>query len=199
MNAVLTNFYSVRPRYELPQEHLLEWLARYHAQARGQSPHNDCASKNKSLFDRYGCGPHRIASRGSDISDFNIFDTETNELYRARDHANIGTRRTAAYERISLEHVKKLYEGVTSPPDHMLHVTCTGYSSPSAAQRLISFKGWSGQTAVTHLYHMGCYASFPAIRVGAQLAQAVRQVDVVHTELCSLQLNMSTLGPEQAV
>jgi predicted naringenin-chalcone synthase len=199
MNAVLTEFHAVRPRYELPQEHLLEWLARYHARARGESAHDDRITRKKSLFDRYGCGPHRIARRGSDISDFKTFDMETSELYRATDDADIGTRRTAAYERISLEHVTKMYEGITSPPDHLLHVTCTGYSSPSAAQRLVSFKGWSGQTAVTHLYHMGCYAAFPAIRVGAQLAQTARQVDVVHTELCSLQLNMSTLSPEQAV
>jgi predicted naringenin-chalcone synthase len=48
-------------------------------------------------------------------------------------------------------------------------------------------------TAVTHAYHMGCYGSIPAIRIASGYASlpssALSNIDIVHTELCSLHMH----------
>ncbi len=83
-------------------------------------------------------------------------------------------------------------------PDELIHVTCTGYHSPSAAQLAMAKRG--GNTAVTHVYHMGCLAAIPAIKIGMGfLASGKKQVDVIHTELCSLHYNPKIQTPEQFV
>ena len=52
------------------------------------------------------------------------------------------------------------------------------------------------RTQVTHAYHMGCYASLPALRI-AQGFEGV--TDIVHTEVCSLHFDPLSLVPEQIV
>jgi predicted naringenin-chalcone synthase len=96
------------------------------------------------------------------------------------------------------------HEGVA--PSDLIHVTCTGYVSPSGAQRVVDRRGWGARTRVTHAYHMGCYASLPALRLalGALHTQPARaggdgRVDIVHTELCSLHLDPADHSPEQIV
>jgi len=70
------------------------------------------------------------------------------------------------------------------PPDDLVHVTCTGYVSPSAAQKLVAHRRWP--TRVVHAYHMGCYAAVPAVRIALGLGA---NVEIVHTELCSLHVD----------
>ncbi|MFN0065045.1 MAG: 3-oxoacyl-[acyl-carrier-protein] synthase III C-terminal domain-containing protein, partial [Chlamydiales bacterium] len=90
------------------------------------------------------------------------------------------------------------YENEKSAPDDIIHVTCTGYHSPSAGQKLVAEKKWP--TVVTHAYHMGCYASIPGVRMAQGfLAVGRKRVDVVHTEFCSLHLNPSMHSEEQFV
>lgn len=99
----------------------------------------------------------------------------------------------------------KLYQGETEAPDDLIHVTCSGYVSPSPAERLVSKKSWN--TTVTHCYHMGCYAFFPGLRmaVGAQAAAMCqftapkKRVDVAHTELLSLHMKLSSHTPEDII
>ena len=55
---------------------------------------------------------------------------------------------------------------------------------------------------MTHVYHMGCYASIPAIRIaGGFLASAGEkaQADIVHTEICSLHSNPADHNLDQLV
>jgi predicted naringenin-chalcone synthase len=111
--------------------------------------------------------------------------------------------RTQFFARVARQRLETFYPDSTSRPDHLVHVSCTGYISPSAAQSLVNTRGWSGKTAVTHAYHMGCYASIPAVRIAAgHLAlsrKPTERVDIVHTELCSLHLDSQEHSPEQAV
>lgn len=91
---------------------------------------------------------------------------------------------------------EKLYE--KRVPNHVVHVTCTGYISPSPAQVYFSKKRQN--TAITHAYHMGCYASLPAVRMAMGLSLSEeRDIDIVHTEMCGLHLNSSSHTPEQMV
>jgi predicted naringenin-chalcone synthase len=101
---------------------------------------------------------------------------------------------------------EKVGVGGDEAPSDLFHVTCTGYTSPSPAQNFVARHGWARKTRVTHVYHMGCYAAFPALRLaaGAQAALppqpgARRQSEVIHTELCSLHMDASNHTPEQLV
>lgn len=88
-----------------------------------------------------------------------------------------------------------------APPDDIVHVSCSGYVSPSPVQSFLSRRGWLG-VGVTHSYHMGCYGAFPAIRtavglVGSSyvsLPKRKQRVDLVHTEFLSLHFDL--LGDE---
>jgi hypothetical protein len=42
------------------------------------------------------------------------------------------------------------------PLENLVHVTCSGYSSPSVAQQAAISREWQ-TTQVTHSYQMGCY------------------------------------------
>lgn len=68
------------------------------------------------------------------------------------------------------------YAAASVPPGDVIHVICTGYTSPSGAQKLVADKGWGAQTRVTHAYQMGCCAAFPALRIAAGFLQCVRAV-----------------------
>ncbi|MFV5695748.1 3-oxoacyl-[acyl-carrier-protein] synthase III C-terminal domain-containing protein [Flavobacterium sp. LB3P122] len=77
-------------------------------------------------------------------------------------------------------------------PENLIHVTCSGYSSPSVAQEAVIERDWE-TVQVTHSYHMGCYGAFPAIRTGRSLlcsSDTRGRVDIVHTELLSAHLNL---------
>ena len=109
--------------------------------------------------------------------------------------------RTDLYAREVEIAFERLYADESQPPDDLVHVTCTGYVSPSGAQRLVTNRRWGERTRVTHAYHMGCYAAVPALRIASGLARIGNdaRVDIVHTELCSLHFDPSLHTPEQLV
>jgi predicted naringenin-chalcone synthase len=64
----------------------------------------------------------------------------------------------------------------------------------------VSLRNAGEQTLVTHAYHMGCYAAIPAIRMGIGFsALSHAQVDIVHTEICSLHLHPLKHSTEQLI
>lgn len=84
-----------------------------------------------------------------------------------------------------------------SKPKHIVHVSCSGYSSPSVAQEAVIKRDWS-TVNVTHSYHMGCYGAFPAIRTARGLlcqSGKTGRVDIIHTELLSAHLNLTEFSP----
>jgi alkylresorcinol/alkylpyrone synthase len=87
----------------------------------------------------------------------------------------------------------EFYSGKLAAPENLVHVTCSGYSSPSVAQQAVINRKWE-TTQVTHSYQMGCYGAFPAIRTASSLIRGSLEngrVDVVHTELLSAHLNLT--------
>ncbi|MET3019312.1 3-oxoacyl-[acyl-carrier-protein] synthase III C-terminal domain-containing protein [Flavobacterium hydatis] len=87
----------------------------------------------------------------------------------------------------------EFYAKTDAAPENLVHVTCSGYASPSVAQEAVIKRKW--ETAqVTHSYQMGCYGAFPAIRTASSLISASTnngRVDVIHTELLSAHLNLT--------
>ncbi len=171
--ACISAFHPIRPQFETSQENILEWLITAHGE------------KIKERILHVGCKPEHIAKRGHVLRDF---------LHREWGLSD----RIKHFEKEVSVIFEKYYLSEKNGPDDLIHVSCTGYVSPSGAQKVVSSRGW--ETRVTHAYHMGCYASFPAIRMGTGFLNSGRkQVDIVHTEICSLHLNLKEHGNAQLV
>lgn len=127
-------------------------------------------------------------------------DWENNIIYRMTNESPLGVdieKRNIFFSTRALEVIEEAYQE-QSTPDHLIHVTCTGYVAPSAPQ--LYFSERSNAPAITHAYHMGCYASLPSVRMASSLARSENQkVDILHTEMCSLHLNPTNHVPEQMV
>ena len=223
---VLGNFSTQRPRYEIAQARALEWLAEVHSaseatrQSLPELERKAFAERYTKLLQRTACGPERIGSRGHAISDLPAanFDEQARrgphhaplELYDVSRHPRgLGSAaRSGLFSSVVNAYFEREFADEQRPPSELIHVTCTGYVAPSGAQRVVASKGWGDVTQVTHAYHMGCYAAFPAIRIAAgQLGLAAafasksaeRRADIVHTELCTLHLDPSDHSAEQCV
>ena len=213
----LTNIRTVPPAYSVAQSTTLEWLANAHTRSEATR-----ASQSGTVVDevvlrermtqilaRVACGEDKIATRGIELADCTHTRWSEMQIYRLLESPQgLGmASRTNAYVTAVGDVIAKLYADDEVPAPDMIHVTCTGYASPSALQRLVSARGWGRQTRVTHAYHMGCYATLPALRTAvgfALLPDALREgtdrrVEIVHTEICSLHLNPQLHSPEQFV
>jgi predicted naringenin-chalcone synthase len=205
----LTDLRIVRPLYESSQEDTLAWLARAHTEAeRAHSSAPDdldgerFAADMERLLRRFGCSPESIARRGYEIPDVGRTGWADMLVYDfALGPEGAPTQaRMRHFARVTERVLEGLYAGATEPPRDLLHVTCTGYTSPSAAQRLVARRGWGSTTRVLHAYHMGCYAALPAVRIATALALGGSpRADIVHTEICSLHLRPLQHAPEQLV
>ncbi len=214
MHMNLSRFSMKRPPHQTAQATALAWLARAHAAAEGTLRSWDADrveqfhARLERVIDRCACGPTKIGSRGHVVADAETESWKDMVLYDVvnHPHGRGTTTRNAIYADVVSRYFEREYEAEESAPSELIHVTCTGYVSPSGAQRLVQQKGWGARTRVTHAYHMGCYAAFPATRLamGSLFSEAAagrggRRVDVVHTELCSLHLDPSDHSVEQLV
>lgn len=210
---------SLRPRHRPSQAETLEWLAQAHARAEMQQAklagrqldEHACIEGMRRRLQRFGCSSDRIATRGHELDDCSHLRWAEMDVYRLLEHASgASTRtRTRVFGNLAGAALARLFAEVEVAPQHLIHVTCTGYEAPSAAQLLVAGKGWGTRTSVTHAYHMGCYAALPALRVAtglsalkgtlASASAGEARVDIVHTELCSLHLNPLRHEPEQLV
>ncbi|MCO4754872.1 MAG: hypothetical protein KC478_10355 [Bacteriovoracaceae bacterium] len=196
MKTYLCNFKQYTPPVKTTQEESIEWLKSYHARYQSKNPYLDTKRVSKFL-DRFSVASKDIESRMSFVPGLGSKDWRSGFFNQDRLNPTLSERSELAqgiFEKIFTD----LYSDSTLHPEHLLHVSCTHYQSPSAAQILVSNKNWN--TAITHLYHMGCYASLPAIRTAkAHVSDGAQMVDIVHTETCSLHLNPSKFTPEQIV
>jgi len=192
---LLTDFVPTSPRYVTEQRRSLDWLIAVHSDAEARAQDFDgvgralYAAQIARALRRCGCSEDHIHQRG------HSFSLDSNPLQDAGTGA-----RMRMYSEIVDAYFAETYSTEREPPDDFVHVTCTGYVSPSGAQKLVAARGWGGATRVTHAYHMGCYAAVPALRIAAgALATGSRRTDIVHTELCSLHLDPRDHALEQLV
>lgn len=204
---LLSDFQIIRPPFESNQEDTLNWLIETHVAAEKQLSNADPESFRKDLTEklwRVGCKPDRIAKRGHISKDSLHKEWSEMEIYRL-DKSPFGenlTSRANYFESFVDRVFSEYYPPFSSPPDDLIHVSCTGYVSPSGAQKIASTRNWGHQTTVTHAYHMGCYASIPAIRMAKGFLASdpdKKRIDIVHTEVCSLHANPSNHSADQLV
>lgn len=187
--------HSFRPYLDqdslIEQHSALTWLKDHHSQQ-----YND-------LFEKYGVKESEISSRCVFASGIHQKTRSHSSLYRFQNNPTMSERSIHAQEKCD-----EIFEQLYSPeelraqptPEHLCHVTCTHYESPSAAQKLVASRSWGDTTQVTHLYHMGCYASLPALRVtSSYLHSGAKSCEIVHTELCSFHMNRENSNVEQII
>ena len=229
--AEISDFEIQEPTLKIPQEQMLRWIATAHTRSENLIQGSEIDSTEQKqlmerLLKRYGVSPARISQRGVEALDIQNTDWSQNEIYPLIENSDAQTSeaisrasgsdigvRTNFFLKRSTEVLKKFYPENATAPRHIVHVSCTGYASPSAPQRLVDTNKWNGETAVTHAYHMGCYAAMPAVRMGEGFIAALSAksaalqskknaeqfVDIVHSEMCSLHMNPSNHTPEQLV
>jgi predicted naringenin-chalcone synthase len=207
-NPILCDFRSVNAKNRVPQKEVLEWLASAHALAETRQDALSIEQKEavsrkiKKLVMRFGCSTDRVEIRGSVLDDFLHQNWDEMKVFFLGGKASGASAevRSQIYSEVVSEVFARFYAEETLPPSAIMHVTCTGYVSPSGAQRLVAAKGWGESTEVLHSYHMGCYAALPSIRVASGLIVSGKpSVDLVHTELCTLHLDPTQHHPEQLV
>jgi predicted naringenin-chalcone synthase len=170
--VALSDFQLVQPLQRGEQARLIERAGRGHGE------------HLVKLFRRYAVSPEKIGHRSYECPEDLLVGASI------RDRAEF-------FQNRALEVFREFYPAETPRPQHLIHVTCTGYVSPSAPQRVLST--WAGDTDLTHAYHMGCYAALPAARLAQALGHRLARVDIVHTEMCSLHMNPEDHSPEQMV
>ena len=204
---ILCNFRNIRPRHNITQQDILSWLALAHARAERQQSNEASESEEafleriQHLIKRYGCSPDRIETRGAEISDFTHTNWDQMELFHYSDspYGPTMSQRSSRFKEATALVCQILFPETMTAPDHIIHVTCTGYISPSCVQVRVAQNRWHETTTVTHAYHMGCNAALPAIRMAEGFLAKSNRADIFHTELCSLHVQVQNHSPEQLV
>ncbi|MEO7202798.1 MAG: 3-oxoacyl-[acyl-carrier-protein] synthase III C-terminal domain-containing protein [Candidatus Tumulicola sp.] len=164
-------------------------------------------------MERFGAASRHISARQVGVLDSNFVVRDQLATGSIGEYGNLRVptgepldSRMSLFEQTAYTMLGRVYGEGATPPDGIVHVTCSGYVSPSPVQMFFSHRGWL-RTAVTHSYHMGCYGAFPAIRtavglVGSSyvsLPEPKKRVDVVHTEFLSLHFDLLGETPDAFV
>jgi predicted naringenin-chalcone synthase len=189
---------SVLPPFSKTQAEGLNWLSgAYKLYQKTQKSSED---EYKKLLRRVGCSPSQISKRNFFLPDFNT-TPEKSVVFRP-DKIEGALVRQEFFRDVANKVFADLYEN-EKVPRHLIHVSCTGYVSPSGAQLVAAQK--SPDTTVTHSYHMGCYGAFPALRMASGFLNSPHlhhenpEADIVHTELCTLHMTPADPTLEQMV
>ncbi len=199
--GIISHFRHIRPKYEIEQCKTLDWIAKAHAVAEAKHsgrPFSELYDVMKEKVEKIGLS-QAIAWRGIHIPD--LFEEHWDQMpiypLTEKPEGKGFQERSHFFDREVAEVLHAFYPHRETTPPHLIHVTCTGYVAPSPAQRVVA--DHNAQATVTHAYHMGCYASLPAIRIALGFAHTSPSVDVVHTELCSLHMHPLNHALDQLV
>ena len=162
------------------------------------------------LVERYGISPNYISKRQMNVFPEKITAAQgdvkpmlpvTHQNIESDFRGMLLEDRMGLYNDFSIKVMQDWYRNDVEAPSDIVHVTCSGYLSPSPAQRLVASKNWY-DSRVTHCYHMGCYAAFPGLRLATGLRGMSQnlmndsdRVDVLHTEFLSAHLDMTKTDP----
>jgi predicted naringenin-chalcone synthase len=197
----LHSFESILPLYHLPQSALNSWLLKAHARAANlEGKREEDIFQLERLLDRFCIKESQISQRYFECPDVDE-EWPLHEVYHLMPDTPAGAnilQRHEVFAHKCQRVFSELYAAQKNIPHHLIHVSCTGYISPSPAQRYFSKQ--VNIPAITHAYHMGCYASLPAVRMAAAFTSSQSEnVDIVHTELCSIHMNPTLHTAEQMV
>jgi predicted naringenin-chalcone synthase len=205
-------FLSVRSLpvgHRVPQADGVAWMQAALARAADAGAVDpDDAERARRFYDRLGRQP-AIASRETCLADYTHQDWDAMTLHRPTSGGPFagGTLdvRMAAFAETAHRVADAAFAPGEPAPDAILQVSCTGYDSPNAVQRVAAARGWMS-ARLLHLGHMGCYAAVPAVALAADLvaADALRsgadaRASLLLVELCTLHHDPTTTDIERVV
>lgn len=192
MGAIISNFKIIQPENELEQESVSHWLAKIQHLVTPET-------FDERIIKMFSVKKHYIAKRSFFNKELGKEDFKNSKLFTLENKFSPTLKERSLYYQETVDQIfEEFFAKEQEAPGEIIHVTCTGYVSPSAGQKIIPKKNWSEETGLTHVYHMGCYAAMPAIKIARGLTNK-KKVDIVHTELCSLHLDVMGQSPEQTV
>lgn len=190
--SYISDFRIDTPPYRKSQNDSLGWLA---AEFARRNPATT-ALQFQNLLRRVGAKPPQVESRAHYLPDF-ATELQTQLIFKSNSVAQLDER-MKFFDEAAASIFRRLLKNAQNFSE-LFHVTCTGYISPSAAQRWVVEAGSIQQTRVRHLYHMGCYAALPALHQAHASVQLGETIEICHTELCTLHLNPSSPSLEDMV
>ncbi|MEZ4749479.1 MAG: 3-oxoacyl-[acyl-carrier-protein] synthase III C-terminal domain-containing protein [Bdellovibrionota bacterium] len=183
---------KIRPAvmpFAVAQEDTLRWLmARILFRTEGHPDPE--AARALNLYERL-IGNPRIRQRQVILDDVCHTRWDEMELYGERQPSLAARMRI--FEREADRLANELFDGALDAK-YLIQVSCTGYTSPNALQKLTSAK--ESHARVWHVGHMGCYASIPALSMATQLDGPA---SLLFVELCSLHLDSDGASATQIV
>ncbi len=204
--AFLHDFRPLRVGAPLAQAELAAWLGR--ALARTRSGRLGARDRRAlSLYARLGRGG-AIETRVSALGDYGRRDFRRMTLFKAAEgapwHRPTLQARMGVYEKTVLGLAERAFPRGERAPDYAVQVSCTGYASPHAIQRVVSRRGWGSR--VLAVGHMGCYAAVPAAAMAAKLVRgeaaagkARARAAVLLAALCTRPRKPGAAADEQVV
>nr|VFJ98983.1 MAG: Predicted naringenin-chalcone synthase [Candidatus Kentron sp. H]VFJ99214.1 MAG: Predicted naringenin-chalcone synthase [Candidatus Kentron sp. H]VFK03865.1 MAG: Predicted naringenin-chalcone synthase [Candidatus Kentron sp. H] len=218
-SVILSDFTPMRVSKEIPQEKLLEETANIFAltqcaiqQPKSQEAADRILAETREMVQHYGVSSGYINQREfNSMLDVRIIggedDTYPDVIPRPLQQPR-GLpihRRMEIFRKIAVNLLETHYAGCDQAPDDLIHVSATGYMSPSPVQQFVARNNWNN-TIITHSYHMGCYGAFPAVttahgRMSTSYAlnRPKSRIDIFHTEYASLHLDCYKLIPHKIV
>nr|VFJ75841.1 MAG: Predicted naringenin-chalcone synthase [Candidatus Kentron sp. FW] len=219
VSVILSDFTPMRLGEGIPQETLLRETANVFAlvQCAIQKPESQEAAnriliETREMVRHYGVSAGYIKQRQANAMENVEITDEEDDIYPdilprplQQPRGLPISERMEKFRKAVNGLLEQHYADCGQAPDDIIHVSCTGYMSPSPVQQFTVRNHWNN-TIVTHNYHMGCYAAFPAVR-SAQgfmagsfaLGRPKSRIDIFHTEYCSLHLNFHRLTPNNIV
>jgi len=198
----------------LKQSQTLRWLM--HALQKDEaSGLNPDIVKALNLYERF-LSSAKIKFRSTIISDLEHLNWNQMSLFKASVDSNgnkLAWHQPSLEQRMSLfsDAAEKLCRQAFSQeedcPDYLFQVSCTGYESPNAIQKLALEKNWEDKVRCINVGHMGCYASIPTTQLATNLVQGLFQrseskqarVSLFFMELCTLHLKPKNVEPHVLV
>ena len=209
MAAPVAYLHDLRPLpvgTPLPQADIAAWLKRGLTRARGGRLEEQ-DRRAHVLYDRFARGG-AVESRATTLPDFSKTAWSEMGLFKttkeAAWHRPTLQARMAHYEKELLRLAGRAFPKGEKAPDYAVQVSCTGYASPHAVQRLVARRGWDSR--VLHVGHMGCYAAVPAAAMAAKLVRGEAatgrrgaRAALLLAELCTLHLKPGSNSDDQVV
>ncbi|MEL6616071.1 MAG: 3-oxoacyl-[acyl-carrier-protein] synthase III C-terminal domain-containing protein, partial [Bacteroidota bacterium] len=141
------------------------------------------ATRARRLYDLLG-RQTTIESRATALEDYTHQDWDRMEVFSAPASGDgVGgparpwqtptlEERMAVFARTAVAVARDAFADDTDAPDLLAQVSCTGYDSPTAVQRVALERGWTA-SRLLHIGHMGCYAAVPALMTAADAVSAL--------------------------
>ncbi|TLU87610.1 MAG: hypothetical protein FDX21_01945 [Chlorobium sp.] len=234
--TVLTDIHSVRLSHLVPQEQICKLLMKGMAKAlavksgkiaekdvekirkRVELKFSQFAVQSSDIKQRYMClllDDYNAALKKKSIvedgkyADYDITFPIYDNLIKNHTHPEglALPARMELYRQQAEKHIRHLYSDSAEKPDHIIHVTSTGYFDPNPVDTIITEKEWY-DVDVTNFYHRACNAPISAIRMANAVLTASsssccelpkKRIDLVHSELFSAHIRLIDDHPANVV